>query len=215
MTDKKFRAEYIKAKLGVLVPAQIRGLRLKSNNPPMPRQKDLASEMETQQSRISMFESPGANVTLDTLADIASALRCGLVVKFVPFNKMLNWENGFSQDTFDVTRIENDEEFINPPSPAAEATIIAIPEEKPADTTWPEDAAVVMLGKPPAHIFAPPSRETQMKWLSELINKGNDAISAAQKWSLLGGIATPIPSGKRKPVQRDITGFGLADGTGG
>lgn len=114
LADKKFRAEYIKAKLSVLVPAQIRGLRLKSNNPLMPRQKDLASEMETHQSRISMFESPGANVTLDTLADIASALRCGLVVEFVPFSKMLKWENGFSQDAFDITRIDQDIEFLDP-----------------------------------------------------------------------------------------------------
>lgn len=60
-----------------------------------------------------MFETPGAaNVTLETLAQIAAALRSGLVVKFVPFSEMLKWENDFSQDNFDVVRIEHDNEFI-------------------------------------------------------------------------------------------------------
>jgi transcriptional regulator with XRE-family HTH domain len=111
--SKKSRASYIKAKLGVLVPAQIRALRLKSN---MPRQKDLAREAEMQQSRISMFETPGmANVTLDTLARLAATFKTGLVVRFVPFHEMLHWENNFSQDSFDVIpRLDEDEAFINP-----------------------------------------------------------------------------------------------------
>lgn len=128
-SDKKFRVAYIKAKLGVLVPAQIRGLRLKSNNPSMPRQKDLAREAEMHQSRISMFETPGAaNVTLETLANLASALRSGLVVKFVPFSEMLKWENDFSQDTFDVVRLDNDTAFIEPAAVSqGEVTEFALP----------------------------------------------------------------------------------------
>src|ERR1022692_4246458 len=109
----KSRASYIKAKLGVLVPAQIRALRLKSA---MPRQKDLAREAEMQQSRISMFETPGmANVTLETLARLAATFKTGLVVQFVPFHEMLRWENEFSQDKFDVVpRLDKDEAFLAP-----------------------------------------------------------------------------------------------------
>jgi transcriptional regulator with XRE-family HTH domain len=103
------RTSYIRAKLGVLVPSKIRALRLKSN---MPRQRDLAIEADMHQSRISMFETPGAaNVTLETLAKLAAAFRMGLVVDFVPFSQMLRWENNYSQDTFDVTRIDDDVEF--------------------------------------------------------------------------------------------------------
>jgi transcriptional regulator with XRE-family HTH domain len=111
--SNKSRTSYIKAKLGVLVPAQIRALRLKSN---MPRQKDLAREAEMQQSRISMFETPGmANVTLETLARLAATFKTGLIVKFVPFHEMLRWENEFSQDTFDVNpRLDDDGAFLNP-----------------------------------------------------------------------------------------------------
>jgi transcriptional regulator with XRE-family HTH domain len=106
------RTSYIKSKLGVLVPSQIRSLRLKSD---MPRQSDLASEAGMHQSRISMFETPGsANLTLDTLSRLAAAFNVGLVVKFVPFSEMLSWENDFSQNAFEVTKLADDAEFLNP-----------------------------------------------------------------------------------------------------
>ena len=93
LNSYKSRAAYIQAKLGVLVPSQIRSLRLKSNNPRMPRQKDLAIETGMHQSRISMFETPGAaNITLETLANVAAGLKVGVIVKFVPFSEMLRWE---------------------------------------------------------------------------------------------------------------------------
>jgi hypothetical protein len=116
LSSQKSRAGYIKAKLSVLVPAQIRGLRLKSVNPAMPFQRDLARETELHQSRISMFETPGmSNMTLETLSKIAAGLRVGVIVKFVPFHEMLRWENSFSLDTFDVhPRLEEDYEFLNP-----------------------------------------------------------------------------------------------------
>jgi len=116
LSSQKSRASYIKAKLGVLVPAQIRAVRLKSTNPEMPYQRDLAREAEVHQSRISMFETPGAaNITLETLAKIAAGLRVGVVVKFVPFHEMLRWENSFSPSTFKVIpRLESDHEFLNP-----------------------------------------------------------------------------------------------------
>lgn len=106
------RASYIKAKLGVLVPSQIRSLRLQSE---MPRQSDLANAAKLHQSRISMFETPGAaNVTIETLSRLAATFRVGLKVEFVPFSEMVSWENGFSQDAFHVTPIEKDTEFLEP-----------------------------------------------------------------------------------------------------
>ena len=106
------RTSYIKAKLGVLVPSQIRALRLNSE---MPRQSDLAKAAGLHQSRISMFETPGAaNMTIETLARLAAAFKVGVVVKFVPLSEMLQWENGYSQDHFAVTPLENDAEFLDP-----------------------------------------------------------------------------------------------------
>jgi transcriptional regulator with XRE-family HTH domain len=111
-TDIDARTSYIRAKLGILVPSKIRALRLKSD---MPRQSDLAIEANMHQSRVSMFETPGAaNVTLETLARLAAAFKVGLIVDFVPFSQMLRWEDTYSQDAFDVTRIDEDIEFTRP-----------------------------------------------------------------------------------------------------
>ncbi len=113
------RTAYIKAKLSVLIPAQIRTLRVKSVDPAMPFQRDLARESDLHQSRISMFETPGAaNMTLETIAKIAAALRVGVVIKFVPFSDMVRWENSFTPDTFDVVRLSEDESFLNPENDA-------------------------------------------------------------------------------------------------
>lgn len=112
LTSFESRVSYIGAKLSVLVPSQIRALRLRSN---MPRQSDLAHEAKMHQSRISMFETPGAaNLTLDTLSRLAAAFKVGLKVEFVPFSEMLDWESNYSQDTFNVTRLSQDAEFIRP-----------------------------------------------------------------------------------------------------
>jgi transcriptional regulator with XRE-family HTH domain len=122
-SDLNSRTSYIAAKLGVLVPSQIKALRFKSN---MPRQSDLAREAHMHQSRISMFETPGAaNVTIETLSRLAAAFKVALIVKFVPFSEMLRWENNYSQDTFDVTRIEDDAQFLGDEIPSAEAAKVA------------------------------------------------------------------------------------------
>jgi transcriptional regulator with XRE-family HTH domain len=93
----------------------------------MPRQADLAATAKMQQSRISMFETPGAaNLTLDTLSRLAAAFKVGLVIKFVPFSEMLRWENDYSQDVFDVTRIDHDIEFINPNVGSTRNDIVAM-----------------------------------------------------------------------------------------
>src|SRR5579863_7367148 len=101
-SDFKTRAAYIYSKVSTLVPSQIRALRLKSD---IPRQPDVAQAAGMHQSRISMLETAGSNPTLSTLSSIAAALKVGLKVEFVPFSEMLEWENGFSQDAFNPTRL--------------------------------------------------------------------------------------------------------------
>lgn len=106
------RTAYIKAKLGVLVPSQIRALRISSD---MPRQSDLADAAKLHQSRISMFETPGAaNMTIETLSRLAAAFKVGLIVKFVPMSEMLRWETQYSQDSFAVVPLDKDFGFIEP-----------------------------------------------------------------------------------------------------
>lgn len=109
--SRQSRESYIRAKLNVLLPAQIKGLRL---HWPM-TQEELGQAAEMKQSRISAMERPGAvKFNLETLIRLASAFKVGMVVKFVPFSEMLRWENDFAQDSFDVPTIDVDLDFIQP-----------------------------------------------------------------------------------------------------
>jgi transcriptional regulator with XRE-family HTH domain len=110
--DRKSREAYVGAKLGILVPSQIRALRLKSNTP---KQQALAKLTGIHQPRLSMLETAGAaNVTLETLAEIAAIHKVGVIVKFVPYSEMLEWENNYSQDNFSVTPLDRDMAFLEP-----------------------------------------------------------------------------------------------------
>jgi transcriptional regulator with XRE-family HTH domain len=103
------RSSYIRAKINVLIPAQLRALRLKRSW----TQDELAREADMKQSRVSAIERPGAvNFNMETLIRLAAAHKVGLVVKFVPFSELLRWENRFNQDSFDVVPIDKDMEFI-------------------------------------------------------------------------------------------------------
>ena len=117
INSRKFREAYIRAKLSVLIPSQVRALRLKW---PM-TQPELGHEAEMKQSRISAIERPGsANLNVDTLIRVAAALRVGLKVELVPFSEMVRWENSFSQDRFNLPKIEDDDAFINPDEPTTD-----------------------------------------------------------------------------------------------
>lgn len=109
--DVRLRAGYIRSKLNVLIPSQLRALRLKGNS----TQQQLASEADMLQPRISAMERPGeVKFSLETLVRMAAAHKVGLQVKFVPFSEMLQWENGYSQDKFEVVRLDEDKRFLDP-----------------------------------------------------------------------------------------------------
>lgn len=111
LTDRDFRASYIRAKLDVLIPSQLRALRLRQEE----TQSDLAQLADMKQARISAMETPGrVNFNLETLVRIAATLNVGLMVKFVPFSEMLGWENDYSQDAFNVTQLASDTAFLRP-----------------------------------------------------------------------------------------------------
>ncbi len=114
-TNRDSRAAYIRAKLDVLIPSQLRALRLRQ---PM-TQSVLAGEAGMKQSRISAMETPGkTNFNLETLVSLAATFKVGLMVKFVPFSEMICWENGYSQDTFNVTQLAHDVDFLQPAASA-------------------------------------------------------------------------------------------------
>lgn len=104
------RESYIRSKLSVLLPAQIRSLRLRREM----KQAELGAAAEMKQGRISVLERIGeASFSIETLIKLASAFRVGLIIKFASMSEMLNWENGFQPDTFDVVPIEDDMAFVH------------------------------------------------------------------------------------------------------
>jgi transcriptional regulator with XRE-family HTH domain len=101
------REAYTRSKISVNIPSQIRALRRRRKL----TQQELAQEADMKQSRISAMERPGTKLNIETLIRIAAAFRTGLVVTFAPFSDMLDWENSFSQDSFDAAKIEDDWKF--------------------------------------------------------------------------------------------------------
>ncbi len=111
VTDREYRADYIRAKLEVLIPSQLRALRLRQDK----TQPELAQMADMKQSRISAMETPGkVNFNLHTLVRMAATLNVAMTVKFVPFSEMLGWENEYSQDIFNVTQLSDDIDFLQP-----------------------------------------------------------------------------------------------------
>jgi len=107
----QFRASYLRAKLNISIPSQIRALRRRHEL----TQTALALEAGMKQSRISAMERPGeTKFNLETLIRLAATFKVGLVVKFAPFSELLDWENRFSQDHFNVAPIDDDLEFLRP-----------------------------------------------------------------------------------------------------
>lgn len=124
------RVAYTRATTSVNVASQIKALRRRRKM----TQEELGNLMGTGQSRISAMERPGELLTVDTLVRLASAFRVGLMVKFVPFSQMLNWENSYRQDSFDATSIDKDTEFLEPKSIETMHLLPALDKSLPGDT---------------------------------------------------------------------------------
>jgi transcriptional regulator with XRE-family HTH domain len=144
LQDKSARESYVRATLNVLIPSQIRSLRLRE---PWTQQQ-LGKEADMKQARVSASESPGSvNFSLETLIRFAAAFRVGLQVRFVPFSEMLDWENKYSQDDFakTVTKIEDDSSFLKPETSKA-LRILNIGEQKALNPHQEKTEATNLLG---------------------------------------------------------------------
>lgn len=118
INSKNSRAAYLRASISVNLSSQIRALRRRQ---PM-TQLELAQAADMKQPRICAMEKPGATkFNLETLIRLAAAFKVGLIVRFASFGEVLDWENGYSQDSFDVTSIDEDVQFVGAPAIAATA----------------------------------------------------------------------------------------------
>jgi transcriptional regulator with XRE-family HTH domain len=114
----RVREAYVRSKVTTNVASQIRALRRRQGQ----TQQEFAQTVEMKQSRVSAMERPETSLNIDTLVRVAGALKLGLIVKFCSFNDMVNWENSFSQDTFDALDLDEDIDFQREESPERQTT---------------------------------------------------------------------------------------------
>src|SRR4030042_2488923 len=88
--DKESRKQFIDEHINVGITFQIYGIRQRQKL----TQKGLAELLgdTKKQPLISSWENPNyGRYTLNTLKDLAKAFDVGLLVRFVPFSKMIDW----------------------------------------------------------------------------------------------------------------------------
>ncbi len=86
--DSEFREQFINEHIAVGIAFQIRALRDRQKL----TQVKLAELLKAKQSLLSTWENPNyGKYSLKTLKDLAKAFDVGLLVRFVPFSKLVDW----------------------------------------------------------------------------------------------------------------------------
>jgi len=96
LRDTEYRHQFVEEEINVGIAFQIRSLRNRQNL----RQVELADRLGGKQSLISSWENPDyGRYSLGTLKDLAKAFDVGLLVRFVPFSTLVDWELNLTSDT--------------------------------------------------------------------------------------------------------------------
>jgi len=179
------RVAYTRATTSINVASQIKALRRRRKM----TQEELSKLVSTGQPRISAMERPGELLTVDTLVKLASAFGVGLMVKFVPFSEMLNWENSYRQDSFDATSIEKDTEFLEPKSIKTTYLLSAF------DTSLARDTRLTFSTSKLVGSHSTAVSETKVQGF-ELSGRAFSTVSPTPSFGWQGWLkcATPIPS---------------------
>ena len=95
LRDPEFRKQFIDEHINVGVAFQIRSLRNRQKK----KQSELAELLHVKQPLVSSWENPNyGNYSLNTLKDLAKAFDVGLLVRFVPFSSLVDWEANLTPD---------------------------------------------------------------------------------------------------------------------
>lgn len=127
LQDPEFRKQFIDEHINVGLAFQIRALRVHQNLTQTKLAELLGSR--SKQPMVSEWENPNyGTYTLETLKDLANAFDVGLLVRFVPFSKLVSW-------TVDLTS-----EVIAPPRFSEEQTELTIDALRTSIKDIPVDA---------------------------------------------------------------------------
>lgn len=107
LENRSFRKQYVWEQLKRSLPFQMRTMRDMRKW----SQERTARELNKTQSVISRFESPAyGRMTLQTLVEIAEGFDVGLLIKFVPFSRLVREYEDVSFAALSVASVDDTEE---------------------------------------------------------------------------------------------------------
>ena len=110
LKDKEYRDAFVEEHIDTGIPFQIRALREQKGREWT--QKELGMRTGMAQETISRLEDPNyGKLTLKTLKRIASAFDVALMVRFVPFSELVEWELKLTPDSLTPSGFEEDPYF--------------------------------------------------------------------------------------------------------
>jgi transcriptional regulator with XRE-family HTH domain len=106
LVDKEYRDAYVSSGVDVGIAFQIRALRKQTSR--NWSQAELAQQADMKQERISALENPSNVPNIKTLKRLASAFDVGLIIRFVPFSELVNWETNLSPTSLKVLSFDQE-----------------------------------------------------------------------------------------------------------
>ncbi len=120
LSDSDFRKQFIDEHVDVGIAFQIRSLRNRQGL----TQSDLAKLLDVKQPLLSSWENPNyGRYTLKTLKDLAKAFDVGLLVRFVPFSKLVGWTVDLTSDVIAPPSFADEQKHALPSVPIVSCTI--------------------------------------------------------------------------------------------
>ncbi|MCJ7546111.1 MAG: helix-turn-helix domain-containing protein [Deltaproteobacteria bacterium] len=108
LKNKEHRDAFLAELITTGIPFQIKILREQRDW----KQKELGDRANMAQETISRLEDPNyGKLNLTTLKRLASAFDIGLVVRFVPFSELVNWETNLSLESLEVLSFDEESFF--------------------------------------------------------------------------------------------------------
>lgn len=113
LKDKEQRDAFVSAHIDTGIPFQIRALRDQRDWSQKKLGEHIPGKVMTQEN-ISRLEDPNySKFTLKTLKRLASAFDVALMVRFVPFSKLVEWELNLSVESLEVPSFDEESYFQN------------------------------------------------------------------------------------------------------
>jgi len=106
LKDKEYRTSFVEAHINNGIAFQIKTMRGDLT------QEELGMLAGMKQEAICRLENPNyGSFTLKTLKQIASAFDVALIVRFVPFSDLINWDLDLSAESLKVLSFDEDLDF--------------------------------------------------------------------------------------------------------